>query len=333
VESRGSPLNRSIRTLVELVDVSRETKLIISPNSVPCMGDDDDVVVHQQRMRTESTRETKYGGRHSQRTLNKCTVHSNIWPRGRRRHMRIMQTKKVGGTCRSVCDRSNTNARRLEGVRGCARLCACHSHLPPCCTWAASRTTPDVCRSLCNTRCCLVRLQMAHVIHVANANVDRNKRPRNAVGVGAARSSAVFCCGCIGTPEVVPNEGHSIPLLSAHLVWVSSCTPHAAARRHTPPSQQPPSTHEFSFVECTPTSWRLRCKAEPTRLSVRTRCSPHFYARLGDPRSHGQQCMVSHLTHSIPSVRDNFHYIVLCLLSPHRRWRGQLLSWWSWRPV
>jgi hypothetical protein len=108
---------------------------------------------------------------------------------------------------------------------------------------------------------------------------------------------------------------------------------HSTCRRHTPPSQQPPSTHEFSFVECTPTSWRLRCKAEPTRLSVRTRCSPHFYARLGDPRSHGQQCMVSHLTHSIPSVRDNFHYIVLCLLSPHRRWRGQLLSWWSWRPV
>jgi hypothetical protein len=95
--------------------------------------------------------------------------------------------------------------------------------------------------SLCNTRCCLVRLQMAHVIHVAN--VDRSKRPRNAVGVGAARSSAVVCCGCIGRPEVVPNEGHSIPLLCG----VSSCTPHAADTHHRHNSHpQHMSSHSLS---------------------------------------------------------------------------------------
>jgi hypothetical protein len=120
---------------------------------------------------------------------------------------------------------------------------------------------------------------MAHVIHVADA--DWNKRPRNAVGVGAARSSAVVCCGCISRPEVVPNEGHSIPLLSAHLVWVSSCTPHAADTHHRHNSHpQQMSSHSLSARQ---SHGAAGAKAEPTRLSVRTRYSPHSHARLGDP--------------------------------------------------
>jgi hypothetical protein len=147
---------------------------------------------------------------------------------------------------------------------------------------------------------------MAHVIHVADA--DWNKRPRNAVGVGAARSSAVVCCGCISRPEVVPNEGHSIPLLSAHLVWVSSCTPHAADTHHRHNSHpQQMSSHSLSARQ---SHGAVGAKAEPTRLSVRTRYSPHSHARLGDPRSHSGDCLIR-LTCSIPSVRDNFHYIVL----------------------
>ena len=206
------------------------------------MCDGNQIVVHQQRMRTQSARETRTAA-------GSASAHSTS-------AQRRATWSRVDVVTESTCKRKRWVAHAVRcaidehactATGGGARMRAavCVPFSPATLLHLGSIPNNPRRVSLCNTRCCLVRLQMAHVIHVAN--VDRNKRPRNAVGVGAARSSAVVCCGYIGRPEVVPNEGHSIPLLSAHLVWVSSCTPHAADTHHRHNSHpQHMSSHSLS---------------------------------------------------------------------------------------